>query len=106
MEDIGDYMSSTVLSVDSESTVQETVHYMHANNVGSVLIKEAGEYVGIVTETDLTHKVLGQGLSPDTTKVSEIMVQPIITLDCHLPITKANSFSNCALFLFLICFSI
>jgi len=45
MEDIGDYMSSTVLSVDSEATVQEAVHYMHANNVGSVLIKEAGAAV-------------------------------------------------------------
>jgi signal-transduction protein with cAMP-binding, CBS, and nucleotidyltransferase domain len=94
MEDIGDYMSPSVLSVDSEVTVQEAVHYMHANNVGSVLIKEEGEYIGIVTETDLTRKVLGKGLNAETTIITSVMTSPVLSLDRYLPVEEANKFMH------------
>ena len=90
--EISDYMSSTVISVGSDSTVQEAAQFMHEKNIGSVLVKEKEEYIGIVTETDLTRKVLGGGLDPKTTKVTAVMTaQPIITLDCHQPVTEANA---------------
>ncbi len=92
-EEISDYMSPTVISVESDFTVQETAKFMHEKNIGSVLIKEKDEYIGIVTETDLTRKVLGGGLDPKTTKVTAVMTpQPLFTLDCHLPVTDANAF--------------
>lgn len=94
MEDIGDYMSPSVLSVDSEATVQESVHYMHANNIGSVLIKEEGEYIGIVTETDLTRKVLGKGLNAETTIITSVMTSPVLSLDRYLPVEEANKFMH------------
>lgn len=94
MEDIGDYMSSPVLSVDSESSVQEAANYMHANSIGSVLISELGEYIGMVTETDLTRKVLGKGLNAETTGVSSIMSSPLLSLDRYLPIEEANRFMH------------
>jgi CBS domain-containing protein len=66
---------------------------MHEKNIGSLLVKENDEYIGIVTETDLTRKVLGGGLDPKTIKVTAVMTaQPIITLDCHQPLTEANAF--------------
>ena len=92
-EELSDYMSPTVISVESDTTVQDTAQFMHEKNIGSVLIKEKDEYIGIVTETDLTRKVLGGGLDPKTTKVTAVMTpRPIITLDCHLPVTDANAF--------------
>ena len=92
-EELADYMSPTVISVESDTTVQDTAQFMHKKNIGSVLIKEKDEYIGIVTETDLTRKVLGGGLDPKTTKVTAVMTpQQIITLDCHLPVTDANAF--------------
>ncbi len=94
MDDIGDYMSSPVLSVDFESSVQEAANYMSANGVGSVLISELGEFVGMVTETDLTRKVLGKGLNAETTLVSFIMSSPLLSLDRYLPIEEANRFMH------------
>jgi signal-transduction protein with cAMP-binding, CBS, and nucleotidyltransferase domain len=91
-QEIADYMSSPIISVNVTSTIKDTAQLLSEKNIGSLLVEENDAYIGIVTETDLTRKVLGKGLNPDTTKVSEIMVQPIISLDCHLPITKANSF--------------
>jgi signal-transduction protein with cAMP-binding, CBS, and nucleotidyltransferase domain len=67
---------------------------MVAHNIGSVLVKEFEEYVGIVTETDLTRKVLGKGLNAESTPVSEIMTSPILSLDCYLPVEEANRFMH------------
>ena len=92
MDDIGDYMSSPILSVDAESSVQEAANYMAANGIGSVLISELGEMVGMVTETDLTRKVLGKGMDADATVVSSIMSSPILSLDRYLPVEEANRF--------------
>ena len=91
--EISDYMSSTVISVGSDSTVQETAKFMHEKSIGSVLVKDKEEYIGIVTDTDLSRKVLGGGMDPKTTKVTEVMTaQPIVTLDCHEPVTEANAY--------------
>ena len=94
MDEISDYMTSTVLSIDVESSVQEAAQYMVSQSIGSVLVKEFDEYVGIVTETDLTRKVLGKGLNPETTRVSEIMTSPILSMDCYLPVEEANRFMH------------
>ncbi len=94
MDEIGDYMISPILSIDLESSVQEAAQFMMAHNIGSVLVKEFEEYVGIVTETDLTHKVLGKGLNAESTPVSEIMTSPILSLDCYLPVEEANRFMH------------
>ena len=92
MDEIGDYMVSPILSIDKESTVQEAAQFMVAHNIGSVLIKEFEKYVGIVTETDLTRKVLGKGLNAETTGTSGIMTNPNVSLDCYLPVEEANRF--------------
>ena len=92
MDEIGDYMISPILSIDLESSVQEAAQFMVAHNIGSVLVKEFEEYVGIVTETDLTRKVLGKGLNAESTEISEIMTSPILSLDCYLPVEEANRF--------------
>ena len=94
MDEIGDYMISPILSIDLESSVQEAAQFMMAHNIGSVLVKEFEGYVGIVTETDLTRKVLGKGLNAESTPVSEIMTSPILSLDCYLPVEEANRFMH------------
>ena len=94
MDDIEDYMTSPVLSVDADSSVQETAQYMNGNQVGALFVKEFGEFVGIVTETDLTRKVLGKGMNPETTKISEIMTFPILSMDRYLPVDTANQFMH------------
>lgn len=94
MDEIVDYMISPILSIDVESTVQEAAQYMLLHNIGSVLVKEFEEYVGIVTETDLTRKVLGKGLIPESTPISDIMTSPILSLDGYLPVEEANRFMH------------
>jgi signal-transduction protein with cAMP-binding, CBS, and nucleotidyltransferase domain len=91
-QEISDYMSSPVMSVDADTSAEETARLMHDKNIGSLLVKEKDEYVGIVTETNLTRKVLGGQMDPKTTKISAIMSQPLLSMDGHLPVTDANAF--------------
>ncbi len=85
-------MSSPVFEVEATARVKQTAELMNENHIGSLLVKENDKYVGIITESDITRKVIAKGLDTNETLVSDIMTQPIISLDCHLPITKANAF--------------
>lgn len=92
MDEIGEYMSSPPLSVDGESTVQEAAQFMEAERVGSLLVKEYGEYTGLITESDITRKVVGTGRKSESTRVTEIMTKPILSMDRYLPVDQANEF--------------
>ena len=92
LEEIGDYMSSPVKSIDSELTVQEAAQQMHAKNVGSVLVRIYDKYVGVLTETDLSRKVVSKKLNPETTMVSSVMTKPILTMDRYMPVKEAEEF--------------
>jgi len=92
LEEIGDYMSSPVLSIDSELTVQEAAQQMHAKNVGALLVRIYKKHVGILTETDLTRKVVAKGLNPETTMVSLVMTKPVISMNRYMPVEEAEEF--------------
>ena len=81
-EEIGDYMVSPVLSVSPDTLVQEAAQLMESKHVGSLLVKEGETFVGIITETDLTRKILAKGLKDKNPKVGEIMTAPLQTIDC------------------------
>jgi len=89
-EEIGDYMVSPVLSIGPNASAQEAAQFMETNHVGSLLVKDGDAFIGIVTETDLTRKILAKGLKDKNPKVSEIMTAPLKTIDCHEPIVNAN----------------
>ncbi|KMP11959.1 hypothetical protein UZ36_02665 [Candidatus Nitromaritima sp. SCGC AAA799-C22] len=94
MDEIAEYMSSPVLSIDAQSSAQEAAEYMSGNSVGALLVTNMGKHVGVVTETDLTRRVVGKGLNPETTLVSDIMTQPVLTMDEYLPMDEANHFMH------------
>jgi signal-transduction protein with cAMP-binding, CBS, and nucleotidyltransferase domain len=89
-EEIGDYMASPVLSVGPDASTQEAAQLMESKHVGSLLVKDGDTYVGIITETDLTRKIVARGLKDENSKVSDIMTTPLQTIDCHEPIVDAN----------------
>jgi signal-transduction protein with cAMP-binding, CBS, and nucleotidyltransferase domain len=94
MDELGDYMSSPVLSMGSNVTVQEAAHFMHTHDIGAVFLKDKGEFVGIITERDLTRKVIGNGLDVKSTIVKSIMTSPILSLDRYFPIEEADIFMH------------
>lgn len=90
LEEIGDYMTSSVSSIDVESFVKEAAQIMQTRHIGSVFVKENDKFIGIITESDLSRKVVAKSLDPATTKVRKIMTEPVITMDCLENVEKAN----------------
>ena len=87
-------MISLVPSIDIDSSVQEAAMFMTANNIGSLMVKQFDEYVGIVTETELARKVLSKGLNRESIGVEEFMTSPIFSIDRYLPVEEANHFMH------------
>ena len=49
---------------------------------------------GVVTEQDFVRKVIAKGISPDKTKINEIMSQPIVTIKPDADLSEAAELMN------------
>lgn len=76
----------TVSYLDSTSRVMEL---MAKENVGSVVVVEGDEPVGIVTEKDILQRVLKFRKNPELTPVKDVMSKPLITIECDRTIADA-----------------
>jgi len=63
----------SVITIDADTTVLDALRLMDDKNIGSVVITENGEYLGLLTERDYARKVILQGKSSQDTLVREIM---------------------------------
>ena len=93
MDDVGDFMSSPVLRIDSESSVQDAAILMEKGHVGSLIVEKYGDDIGIITERELSQKVLAKGGNPEEMKVSDIITS-IQSMDRYMPIEEANQFMH------------
>ena len=59
--------------VTPDTLVVEALKLMAEKNIGSVIVMEEDQYLGIVTERDYSRKVVLMGKNSATTTVSEIM---------------------------------
>jgi len=77
LAEILDEKGSAVLDVPVDASVLDAVQRMVDNNVGALLVRDAGEVVGIVTERDYLRRVTLQGRT-EQAPVSEIMSSPLV----------------------------
>ncbi len=89
MDKVRNYMSESLLSVESSVSVLEAVIYMQDNNIHALLVKEAGEYIGIVSEVDFSWEVISSKVDPKNTKVSEAMNFPMVSVDIETDMNSA-----------------
>jgi CBS domain-containing protein len=69
-----------VLSVEAGASVFEAVQEMVEANVGSLLVTDGGDIVGIVTERDYLRRVTLEGRTDKETPVGEIMSAPLVVV--------------------------
>ncbi len=69
--------SGDVLQIDADATVFEAVTKMVEANVGSLLVVDEGDIVGIVTERDYLRRVTIEGRTEKETAVRDIMTSPL-----------------------------
>ncbi len=77
----------TMIGVDA--SVAQAAKAMCVDEVGSVIILAHGQPIGIVTEEDITCKVVAKDFKPSTVPVKEIMSTPLITVSAEKTVGDA-----------------
>lgn len=90
MSDVSHYMSRPVKSIKHDETVQEAAKNMKALNVGALVVLKEGEYVGMITDTDMTRKVAAQSADAKSILVDSMMTSPLITIEGTASLEEAN----------------
>lgn len=73
VSDILNRKGVSVITIDADTTVLDALRLMDDKNIGSVVVTENDEYLGLLTERDYARKVILQGKSSQDTMVREIM---------------------------------
>lgn len=87
---VKDWMKDLVVFISPDATVTEGLAIMRHRYMDSLIVEKDAknpEY-GIVTAIDISDKIVAQGKNPATTKISEVMVTPLITVSSQMPIEK------------------
>jgi len=83
-------MHTKIETIASERTMLEAAQIMAGKRIGSLLVIEAGEMVGIVTETDMVRKGIASRLPASSTRVGVLMNYPLIQIDINRTVRDAS----------------
>jgi CBS domain-containing protein len=76
-----DYMSRKIQAISFDATLQEAGKLLYQQKIGALLVQNGDEFIGSITETELTREVIAQGVDAQTTTVNTCMREPIISTE-------------------------
>ena len=82
-------MKTNPLMVAPSISVVEAAKLMRKRKLGSVIVVEKRQPVGILTESDILRKVVAEGKDASTVKVAAVMSTPIIVTEPFISIEQA-----------------
>lgn len=74
---VGDVMTKMVIVIERGSPLIDAAKMMKKHDIGSIVVVDGRNAVGIITERDIVHKVLATGKDPSKIKVDEVMSRPL-----------------------------
>lgn len=77
---VRDVMKKNVISIDSSMSIQDAAKMMDDASIGAIVVLENGVVVGIITERDMTRRVIAKG-KPYTINVKEVMSSPVVVVN-------------------------
>ena len=87
---VKDVMSSPVITVNEEETVEKVAQLMDKYRLGCIIVtSKDGKPIGIITERDLVIRVLAKNLLPSKLKAKDVMSSPLMTINPDATISEA-----------------
>ncbi len=86
---VKEIMTRAVVTIDISSDIQSLANKMVEHDVGSVIITDSKQPVGIVTERDIVKKIVSRDLKPSDLSIKELMTTPLITIPSTEDVTDA-----------------
>ena len=73
MDQVSEYMVKVVRDIDAGASVRDAAKKLDSLGIGSLLVKKDGDYVGMVSETEINRQSVAKNLDPNNTKISDIL---------------------------------
>lgn len=86
---VADFMASTIRAISLDATLREAGQCLKKWKIGSLLVQSGDEYIGSISETELTGEVVASGADPLTTTVKTCMREPLVTIETSETIVEA-----------------
>lgn len=83
--------SNRVLTISPAASVLDAVEKMNELKVGALIVMEDGQVLGIFTERDVLHRVVGQMKRPSTTSINEVMTRDVVCVSPETDIDEVSS---------------
>ena len=77
---VTDIARSKVVSVTPDASIASVAETMRTESVGCVVVVDAGEPIGLVSDRDLAMLVLGGETDPESTAVEAILDEEVVTV--------------------------
>ena len=74
-------MTQNPVVLSPSNSIRECAEEMDKHHVGTVIIKENGKAVGVISEQDIVRKIIAKKLDPHKMKVEDIMEKEIVTIN-------------------------
>jgi CBS domain-containing protein len=78
---IRELMTRNIASTTPTTTLTDAARKMRDGNIGCLPVNDSGNFIGMLTEKDLTTRATAEGLNPTTTTVRQIMTTGVTY--CH-----------------------
>ncbi len=87
---ISEVMIKAPKQIASSTSVVEAATRMRDERVGSLLVERNGEFVGMVTDTDVVRKAVAEKKDLAKTTVETIMTAPLNSIDATKTVPEAH----------------
>ncbi|AIU70689.1 inosine-5-monophosphate dehydrogenase [Thermococcus eurythermalis] len=89
MMTVGQVVKRKAVIVKPDDTIERVARILSRHKVGSAVVVENDEIVGVITDRDILDKVVAKGRDPKTVKVREVMTKNPITIEDDYDISDA-----------------
>ena len=88
-QSVRDAMTENPRSIGASASVVEAARLMREGDIGSLPITEDEKLVGMITDRDITTRVVAEAADPSTTSVGDVYSQDLISVEADKDLEEA-----------------
>jgi CBS domain-containing protein len=86
---VRDAMTEDPHSIGASASVVEAARLMREQHIGSLPVTEDERLVGMITDRDITTRVVAEGAAPETTSVGDVYSRDLISVESNKDLEEA-----------------